>query len=121
MKRTKPGTRKREIPRLPAGLNACAVYPFSAIVGQDEIKLGLILNVIDPNIGGVLLMGHRGTGKSTAVRALADLLPTRKVVATCRFNCDPHDPTRLCSDCKELLGRQQVLRSKLTQVPVVDL
>src|SRR5260370_39379284 len=56
-------------------------YPFSAIVGQDEMKLTLILNVIDPLIGGVLIMGHRGTGKSTAVRALADLLPEITVVA----------------------------------------
>ena len=50
-------------------------FPFSAIVGQEEMKLGLILNVIDPSIGGVLIMGHRGTGKSTAVRGLAELLP----------------------------------------------
>ena len=51
-------------------------YPFTAIVGQEEMKLALILNVVDPLIGGVLIMGHRGTGKSTAVRGLADLLPT---------------------------------------------
>ncbi|MDW8241509.1 MAG: magnesium chelatase ATPase subunit I, partial [Acidobacteriota bacterium] len=57
------------------GLIAQPVYPFTAIVGQEEMKLALILNVIDPLIGGVLIMGHRGTGKSTAVRALADLLP----------------------------------------------
>ncbi|MDQ3820964.1 MAG: magnesium chelatase ATPase subunit I, partial [Acidobacteriota bacterium] len=55
--------------------SASAVYPFTAIVGQEEMKLALLLNVIDPKIGGVLIMGHRGTGKSTAVRALADLLP----------------------------------------------
>ena len=58
-------------------------YPFTAIVGQEEMKLALLLNVVDPLIGGVLIMGHRGTGKSTAVRALADLLPQIDVVAGC--------------------------------------
>src|SRR2546427_13036873 len=66
-------------------------YPFSALVGQDEMKLALVLNVIDPSIGGVLMMGHRGTGKSTAVRALADLLPEIWIVRGCRFNCEPAD------------------------------
>ena len=61
-------------------------YPFTAIVGQEEMKLALILNVVDPLIGGVLIMGHRGTGKSTAVRALADLLPQISVVAGCPYN-----------------------------------
>ena len=78
------------------------VYPFSAIVGQDEMKLALILNVIDPSIGGALLMGHRGTGKSTTVRALAELLSRISVVRGCPFNCDPHNQTRLCKDCAEL-------------------
>jgi len=64
-------------------------FPFTAIVGQEEMKLALILNVVDPSIGGVLIMGHRGTGKSTAVRALADLLPRIMVVEGCAFNCDP--------------------------------
>ena len=64
-------------------------FPFTAIVGQEEMKLALILNVVDPSIGGVLIMGHRGTGKSTAVRALADLLPRITVVEGCAYNCDP--------------------------------
>src|SRR6266403_2288079 len=68
-----------------------ASYPFSAIVGQDEMKLALILNVIDPLIGGVLIMGHRGTGKSTAVRGLAELLPEMSVVRDCLYRCDPED------------------------------
>ena len=121
MKRTKPGTREREIPRLPARLNACAVYPFSAIVGQDEIKLGLILNVIDPSIGGVLMMGHRGTGKSTAVRALADLLPEITVSRDCCFNCEPNDAGNLCADCAGKLTAKGKLQTRRISVPVVDL
>jgi magnesium chelatase subunit D len=89
-------------------------YPFTAIVGQEEMKLALILNLVDPLIGGVLIMGHRGTGKSTAVRALADLLPPIDVVAGCPYNCDPRDP------CAECLGKQK-RSSQSVPVPVVEL
>jgi Mg-chelatase subunit ChlI len=58
------------------------IFPFTAIVGQEEMKLALILNVIDPKIGGVMIMGDRGTGKSTTIRALADLLPEMPVIAS---------------------------------------
>src|SRR6267142_4041593 len=75
------------------------VYPFSAIVAQDEMKLALVLNVIDQSIGGVLMMGHRGTGKSTAVRALADLLPEIWVASSCAYNCDPAGMNQACADC----------------------
>src|SRR5262245_1797127 len=75
------------------------VYPFAAIVGQEEMKLALVLNVIDPGIGGVLIMGHRGTGKSTAVRALADLLPEISAVLGCPYQCNPGDESSLCSEC----------------------
>lgn len=68
------------------------VFPFTAIVGQEEMKLALLLNVIDPRIGGVMIMGDRGTGKSTTIRALADLLPEMDVVADDPFNRDPQDP-----------------------------
>ncbi len=68
------------------------VFPFTAIVGQEEMKLALLLNVIDPKIGGVMIMGDRGTGKSTTIRALADLLPEIEVVADDPFNSDPNDP-----------------------------
>src|SRR5918911_5175433 len=81
------------------------VYPFAAIVGQEEMKLALLLNVVDPLIGGVLIMGHRGTGKSTAVRALADLLPEIAVVEGCPYNCDPGHP---CEQCR----RNRALTSK---------
>ena len=97
------------------------VYPFSAIVGQDAMKLALTLNVIDPSIGGVLMMGHRGTGKSTAVRALADLLPEPWVVRGCRYNCDPSDHRQLCSDCAQLLVEKEKLPRERASVPVVDL
>src|ERR687883_1802572 len=80
------------------------VYPFSAIVGQEKMKLALILNAIHPTIGGVLIRGEKGTGKSTAVRALARLLPLQKVVAGCHFGCHPEDREALCSDCRDLLA-----------------
>ena len=65
------------------------------------MRLALILNVINPLIGGVLIRGERGTGKSTAVRALAQLLPEIEVVKGCCFNCDPHNPDCLCEMCME--------------------
>src|SRR3954468_401525 len=76
-----------------------AVYPFAGIVGQSEMKLALLLNVIDPSIGGVLIMGHRGTGKSTAVRALADLLPQITCARDCFYGCDPFDEENMCDAC----------------------
>ena len=78
------------------------VFPFTAIVGQEKMKLSLILNAIDPRIGGVLVKGERGTAKSTAARALADLLPQQKVITGCRFGCDPDDPLHYCDDCRTL-------------------
>ena len=81
------------------------------------MKLALLLNVVDPLIGGVLIMGHRGTGKSTAVRALADLLPQISVVERCPYNCDPEDRANLCDQCRESKKRN----AKQTSVPVVEL
>jgi magnesium chelatase subunit D len=92
-------------------------FPFTAIVGQEEMKLALILNVVDPLIGGVLIMGHRGTGKSTAVRALADLLPEVVVAEGCPYNCDPESKNNLCDQCSE----RRALTSKRSPVPVVEL
>lgn len=97
------------------------VYPFAAIVGQAEMKLGLLLNVIDPKIGGVLIMGHRGTGKSTAVRALADLLPLAWRVRACSFGCDPEDFANLCDDCARKVERGERLQRERARVSVVDL
>ncbi len=76
-------------------------FPFTAILGQDDMKLALILNVIDPKIGGVLLTGQQGTGKSTAARSLVDLLPEIEVYEGCPFQCDLDDPDNLCDYCKE--------------------
>ncbi|GAB4504752.1 MAG: hypothetical protein Fur0043_17460 [Anaerolineales bacterium] len=78
-----------------------AIYPFTAIVGQERMKRALVLNAVDPRIGGVLIRGERGTAKSTAARALAALLPRVQVVQDCRFGCDPERPTTWCTECKE--------------------
>lgn len=98
-----------------------SVYPFTAIVGQEEMKLALLLNVIDPSIGGVLIMGHRGTGKSTAVRSLADLLPEIARVRDCLYGCDPADNVNLCDDCHARLVLDEKLAREQRAVPVVDL
>ena len=97
------------------------VYPFTRIVGQEEMKLALLLNVIDASIGGVLIMGHRGTGKSTAVRALADLLPKARRVRDCLYGCDPLDESNLCDDCYARLSSGEKLSHTLAPVPVVEL
>ena len=67
-------------------------YPFSALVGQDQLKTALLVNAVDPRIGGVLICGEKGTAKSTAARALAALVPTLQSVVGCAFNCDPAAP-----------------------------
>ena len=94
------------------------VFPFTAIVGQADLKLALLLAVIDPGIGGVLVTGHRGTAKSTAVRALAQLLPPMKAVAGCAYHCDPAAPDPGCPSCSKSPGRH---RAVSLPVPVVDL
>lgn len=96
-------------------------YPFAAIVGQHELKLALLLCVIDPTIGGVMVMGHRGTAKSTAVRALAAMLPPMQVVNGCPYNCDPEHPARSCPHCQKLSPRQAHAKQQRVPVPVVDL
>jgi magnesium chelatase subunit D len=100
---------------------ARALYPFSAIVGQEEMKLALLLSAIDSNIGGVIIMGHRGTAKSTAVRGLADLLPALVKVKGCRFGCDPNRVGDLCKDCAVRAEHNRRLASERGPVPVVDL
>jgi magnesium chelatase subunit D len=77
------------------------IFPFTALVGQERMRMALILNAINPQIGGVLIRGERGTAKSTAARALAVLLPEIGVVADCPFNCDPAHPESLCDNCRE--------------------
>ena len=96
-------------------------FPFSAIVGQDEMKLALLIAAVDPGIGGVLVFGDRGTGKSTAVRALAALLPPMKAVAGCRYNCDPATDRSTCSDDCPVRDAKGAAKSRSMPVPVVDL
>lgn len=85
------------------------VLPFTAIVGLDQLKLALLVNVVDPTIGGLLIRGPKGTGKSTAVRSLEDLLPEIEVVKGCRFGCNPHDPANMCDICREKYERGEKL------------
>ncbi|GAK32642.1 magnesium-chelatase 38 kDa subunit [alpha proteobacterium Q-1] len=96
-------------------------YPFSALVGQDAMIMGLILVAVDPRIGGVLIMGDRGTGKSTAVRAMAGLLPKIEVVVGCPYGCAP-DPSRgPCADGCPRQAKSAAVKSRMVPVPVVDL
>lgn len=97
------------------------VFPFTAIVGQDRMKRALILNAINPRIGGVLIRGERGTAKSTAARALAALLPEVSVVADCRFGCDPDEPATWCTECKERHDNGDPLPVATRRTPFIDL
>jgi magnesium chelatase subunit I len=97
------------------------VFPFTAIVGQEEMKLALLLNVIDPKIGGVMIMGDRGTGKSTTIRALADLLPEIEVVADDPFNSHPTDPELMSDAVKQLVEQQADVKVAQKKVIMVDL
>ncbi len=101
--------------------NARRVFPFTAIVGQERMTRSLILNAINPRIGGVLIRGERGTAKSTAARALAALLPKIEVVDGCRFNCDPQRPDRLCDDCRDRVAAGEQLPVTTHRTPFVDL
>ncbi len=96
-------------------------YPFTAIVGQERMKRALILNAINPQIGGVLIRGERGTAKSTAARALAALLPMLEVVQGCRFNCDPQRPDLFCDECRERLEHSGEIPVTHVPTPFVDL
>tara|TARA_B100000900_G_C20510628_1_gene687835 strand:- start:35 stop:1126 length:1092 start_codon:yes stop_codon:yes gene_type:complete len=97
------------------------VFPFTAVIGQEEMKLALLLNVIDPRIGGVMIMGDRGTGKSTTIRALADLLPAIKVVKGDPYNSSPDDPDLQSQEVLEKIEVGNNLELDDKQVPMVDL
>jgi magnesium chelatase subunit I len=95
-------------------------FPFSALVGQDDMKLALLIAAVDASVGGVLVFGDRGTGKSTAVRSLAALLPPMQVVQNCAFGCDPDSVDSLCEACT-IQRRSGELPRQRVPVPVVDL
>ena len=97
------------------------VFPFTAIVGQEEMKLALQLNVIDPKIGGVMIMGDRGTGKSTTIRAIADLLPEIEVVKDDPFNSDKSDLDLMGNEVREAIQNNESLETELIKIPMVDL
>jgi magnesium chelatase subunit I len=101
--------------------NVRPVFPFTSIVGQEEMKLSLILNVIDPKIGGVMIMGDRGTGKSTIVRALVDLLPPIDVVANDPYNSDPYDTESMSDEVLEKLKNNQEISIIQIKTPMIDL
>ena len=102
-------------------MNNVKRYPFAAIVGQEDMKRGLLLNAINPKLSGILIRGEKGTAKSTAVRALAELLPEIEVVEDCPFNCDPKDISHMCTGCKERLEKGEVLPVAIRKMKVVDL
>tara|TARA_B110000046_G_scaffold43124_1_gene47997 strand:- start:31658 stop:32713 length:1056 start_codon:yes stop_codon:yes gene_type:complete len=101
--------------------NERPVFPFTAIIGQEEMKLALILNVIDPRIGGVMIMGDRGTGKSTTIRAVADLLPTIKVAADDPFNSSITDFELMSEKVKTAVENKEEVPFAFKKVPMVDL
>nr|YP_009504717.1 Mg-protoporyphyrin IX chelatase [Cyanophora biloba]AWW13780.1 Mg-protoporyphyrin IX chelatase [Cyanophora biloba] len=97
------------------------IYPFTAIVGQEEMKLALLLNIVDPKIGGVMIMGDRGTGKSTTIRALADLLPEIQIVANDPFNSHPKDIELMSENVRQLKEAGEELLLAQKKVPMIDL
>lgn len=97
------------------------VLPFAAFVGLEELKRALLILAVDPSIGGLLVMGPKGTGKSSIVRAFAELLPEIDVVANCPFNCDPYNPDEMCDNCKAKVVKGEKLSTKRVKMRVVTL
>jgi len=97
------------------------VFPFTAIVGQEEMKLALQLNVIDPKIGGVMIMGDRGTGKSTTIRAIADLLPEIEIVKNDPFNSHKTDLELMGNEVKLAIRNSESIETELIKIPMIDL
>jgi Mg-chelatase subunit ChlI/Mg-chelatase subunit ChlD len=97
------------------------VFPFSGVVGLDKLKLAILINAINPKIGGLLIRGPKGSGKSTIVRALADVLPKIKVVKDCPFNCSPYNPSNMCPKCGEKYKKGEKMSMEEREMVVVDL
>jgi len=93
-------------------------FPFTAVVGQDDLRLALLLNAVSPAVGGVLVRGEKGTAKSTAVRALSALLPEVDVVSGCRFSCDPGSPDPACPDGPHAPGASGSRPARMVELPV---
>lgn len=98
-----------------------AIFPFTAIVGQERMKRALVLNAVNTRIGGVLIRGERGTAKSTAARALAALLPRVETFTDCRFGCDPNRPSTWCTECRELADKGVERKIEMLPTPFVNL
>jgi len=97
------------------------VLPFSAIIGQEKVKISLLLNAVDPRLGGVLIAGPKGSGKSSIVRAFGEILPPIDRVEGCQFNCNSRDATGLCPSCKDRLAKEGKLPSEEAQMRIVEL
>lgn len=97
------------------------VFPFTAIVDMDKLRLAVLINAINPKIGGVLIRGPKGSGKSTIVRSLADILPNIRVVKDCPFNCSPDDPSNMCPPCSEKYEKREKPQVEEKEMVVVDL
>ncbi len=97
------------------------LFPFVRVVGQEKMKRALLLNIIDPGIGGVLIKGEKGTAKSTSIRALTQILPTRLSVIGCPYHCDPRFPKRMCVQCRDKLAAGMQLESADVPMNVVEL
>ena len=97
------------------------LFPFVRIVKQDKMKRALLLNVVDPSIGGVLIKGEKGTAKSTAVRSMAQFLPARPAVKGCAYRCDPRYPKRLCADCQARIAAGEELETVKVPMKVIEL
>ncbi|NQT65002.1 MAG: ATP-binding protein [FCB group bacterium] len=95
-------------------------FPFTAVVGQEELLLGIILNIINPKLGGLLIKGVKGSGKSTAVYSMPGIIPEIKVLKYCKFNCDPHKPEYWCEDCLNNYSNEnkEIISKKVVNVTV---
>lgn len=102
-------------------MEGATLFPFTRIVKQDRMKKALLLNVVDPGIGGVLIRGQKGTAKSTAVRSMVQFLPSRQAVKGCAYHCDPAHPKRLCADCRAKIERGEELETETVPMRVVEL
>jgi len=97
------------------------VFPFTALVDQEQLKLALLLNAVNPRIGGVLIRGAKGTGKSTAVRSIVDLLPEAEVSSECPFRCNPKDLTNMCNICRSKIEAKLKLEAEKRKMQIVEL